>query len=284
MDEGQVGSRVRCPLVRVCTQPRRLRSVLQPGVVLAGVQPAGARVGRGHRASRCSSGCASARSTPRTWTSSTWCGWPGSSTRWRPGSTPAGPTACARATRSTASRRRVLELDRRLQKVFGGELRPKLEDEQIRIVGLDNANEEERRQIHRRFHEQVFPALTPLVIGLGRPFPYISNLSLSLAVLLRDPESGVEIVARVKVPKELLGRFLPVGEEGDLRAARADHRGQPRRALPGHRGRRLRLLPGHPRRRLHGRATRPTTSCRRSRTSCAGAASARSCGWRSPPG
>jgi polyphosphate kinase len=109
---------------------------------------------------------------------------------------------------------RVLELDRRLQAVFGGELRPKLEAEQIRIVGFDDANEEERRQIHRRFHEQVFPALTPLVIGLGRPFPYISNLSLSLAVLLRDPESGVEIVARVKVPKELLGRFLPVGEEG----------------------------------------------------------------------
>ena len=66
----------------------------------------------------------------------------------------------------------------------------------------------------RRFHEQVFPALTPLVIGLGRPFPYISNLSLSLGVLLRDPESGTEIIARVKVPKELLGRFLPLGEDG----------------------------------------------------------------------
>ncbi len=50
------------------------------------------------------------------------------------------------------------------------------------------------------------------MIGLGRPFPYISNLSLSLGVLLRDPESGVEIIARVKVPKELLGRFLPVGD------------------------------------------------------------------------
>jgi polyphosphate kinase len=109
---------------------------------------------------------------------------------------------------------RVLELDRRLQRVFGGELRPALEAEEVRIVSLDNASEEERRQIHRRFHEQVFPALTPLVIGLGRPFPYISNLSLSLAVLLRDPESEVEIVARVKVPKELLGRFLPVGAEG----------------------------------------------------------------------
>ena len=124
---------------------------------------------------------------------------------------------------------RVLELDRRLQKVFGGELRPALEGEGIRIVSLDDANEEERRQIHRRFHEQVFPALTPLVIGLGRPFPYISNLSLSLGVLLRDPESGSEIIARVKVPKELLGRFLPVGAEGtyvpleQVIAANLDH-------------------------------------------------------------
>ncbi len=75
-------------------------------------------------------------------------------------------------------------------------------------------SEEERREIDARFHEQVFPALTPLVIGLGRPFPYISNLSLSLGVLLRDPESGNEIIARVKVPKELLGRFLPVGDGG----------------------------------------------------------------------
>ncbi|MBS1679361.1 MAG: polyphosphate kinase 1 [Actinobacteria bacterium] len=108
----------------------------------------------------------------------------------------------------------VLELDRRLQHCFGGVLRPALEREDIRIVSLEDASEEEQRQMHRRFHEQVFPALTPLVIGLGRPFPYISNLSLSLAVLLRDPESEVEIVARVKVPKELLGRFLPVGTNG----------------------------------------------------------------------
>ena len=50
------------------------------------------------------------------------------------------------------------------------------------------------------------------MIGLGRPFPYISNLSLSLGVLLRDPETEQEIIARVKVPKELLGRFLPIGD------------------------------------------------------------------------
>jgi polyphosphate kinase len=109
---------------------------------------------------------------------------------------------------------RVLELDHRLHVCFDGELRPALEEHGVRLVSLGTADEEERREIDARFHEQVFPALTPLVIGLGRPFPYISNLSLSLGVLLRDPESGTEIIARVKVPKELLGRFLPVGDEG----------------------------------------------------------------------
>ena len=108
----------------------------------------------------------------------------------------------------------MLELDRRLNACFGGVLRPALEEQGIRLVTLDTATEEERREIDARFHEQVFPALTPLVIGLGRPFPYISNLSLSLGVLLRDPESGTEIIARVKVPKELLGRFLPLGDDG----------------------------------------------------------------------
>jgi polyphosphate kinase len=111
-----------------------------------------------------------------------------------------------------AIQQRVLELDDQLCHCFGADLRPALEEQGIRIVTLDAASEEEMREIHARFEQQVFPALTPLVIGLGRPFPYISNLSLSLGVLLRDSESGNEIIARVKVPKELLGRFLPLGE------------------------------------------------------------------------
>ncbi len=111
---------------------------------------------------------------------------------------------------------RVLELDGRLHGCFNGTLRPRLEQEGIRIVSLATASEAERREIDTRFHEQVFPALTPLVVGLGRPFPYISNLSLSLGVLLRDPDNETEIIARVKVPKELLGRFLRVGERNDV--------------------------------------------------------------------
>ncbi len=125
-----------------------------------------------------------------------------------------GPDGLGPGEQIDAIQARVLELDSRLHACFEGELRPALEEHGIRIVSLDSASEAERREIDSRFHEQVFPTLTPLVVGLGRPFPYISNLSLSLGVLLRDPESGNEIIARVKVPKELLGRFLPVGEGG----------------------------------------------------------------------
>jgi polyphosphate kinase len=125
-----------------------------------------------------------------------------------------GPDGLAPSEQIDTIQARVLELDSRLHACFGGELGPALAEHGIRILTLETANEEERREIDARFHEQVFAALTPLVIGLGRPFPYISNLSLSLGVLLRDAESGSEIIARVKVPKELLGRFLPVGEDG----------------------------------------------------------------------
>jgi polyphosphate kinase len=124
-----------------------------------------------------------------------------------------GPDGLAPSGQIDAIQARVLELDARLHSCFDGILRPGLDEQGIRIVSLETASDSERREIDSRFHEQVFPALTPLVVGLGRPFPYISNLSLSLGVLLRDPESGAEIIARVKVPKELLGRFLRIGED-----------------------------------------------------------------------
>ena len=82
----------------------------------------------------------------------------------------------------------------------------------IRIVGVDDVDAEERRALDERFRRQIFPVLTPLAVGLGRPFPYISNLSLSLGVLVRDPITGVETFARVKVPKEMLPRFVPTGD------------------------------------------------------------------------
>jgi len=125
-----------------------------------------------------------------------------------------GPDGLTSTEQIDAIQQRVLELDDRLCHCFGTDLRPALGEHGIHVVTLDTASEEERREIDSRFAQQVFPALTPLVIGLGRPFPSISNLSLSLGVLLRDAESGNEIIARIKVPKELLGRFLPLGTGG----------------------------------------------------------------------
>ena len=77
---------------------------------------------------------------------------------------------------------------------------------------MDEVGADEREALNERFRRQIFPVLTPLAVGLGRPFPYISNLSLSLAVLVRDPQTQVTTFARVKVPKEMLPRFVPAGE------------------------------------------------------------------------
>src|SRR5919109_5277547 len=111
-----------------------------------------------------------------------------------------------------AIRERVIGLRSRLRDCWERDLRPALAEHDIRVISVGSADEGERRELGRLFDQQVFPALTPLVIGLGRPFPYISNLSLSLGVILRDPDQDAEVVARVKVPKELLRRFLPLGD------------------------------------------------------------------------
>jgi polyphosphate kinase len=107
---------------------------------------------------------------------------------------------------------RVSELGRRQIRCLEDQLVPGLAEAGIRIASIDEVSEHERRELDGRFRRQIFPVLTPLAVGLGRPFPYISNLSLSLAVLVRDPVSGHETFARVKVPKEMLPRFMPVGE------------------------------------------------------------------------
>jgi polyphosphate kinase len=100
----------------------------------------------------------------------------------------------------------------RAGRTFGRDLKPALAEHGIRLISTADVSREEHEELCKLFERQVFPVLTPLVIGRGRPFPYISNLSLSLAVVLRDPEKDNEILARVKVPKELLGRFLSIGD------------------------------------------------------------------------
>jgi polyphosphate kinase len=104
----------------------------------------------------------------------------------------------------------VREQGRRHSACFERVLRPALAEKGLRILSMKDLDREARAQVDQHFREQIFPVLTPLAIGLGRHFPYISNLSVSLAVLLRDPVAEVENVARVKVPKELLPRFMPI--------------------------------------------------------------------------
>src|ERR687891_878534 len=107
---------------------------------------------------------------------------------------------------------RARELGRRHSRQWEDHVRPALAEHGIRVIDCDECDGQELEQIDRQFSEQIFPVLTPLAVGPGRPFPYISNLSLSLAVWLRDPVSRTETFARAKVPKEVLPRFVPLGD------------------------------------------------------------------------
>jgi polyphosphate kinase len=106
----------------------------------------------------------------------------------------------------------VREQTRRQTRCLDRSLRPQLAEHGIRIQTCDQVDAAFRDGLSERFRRQIFPVLTPLAVGLGRPFPYISNLSLSLAVLVRDPQTAQETFARVKVPKEMLPRFVPIGD------------------------------------------------------------------------
>jgi polyphosphate kinase len=105
-------------------------------------------------------------------------------------------------------RERVLELSRRLTDCFEKRLRPALIEHDIQVVAVNELDEEQRAELAKHFQKVIFPALTPLAVAPGRPFPYISNLSLSLAVLVRDPLTDQTVFARVKVPTEILPRFV----------------------------------------------------------------------------
>ena len=110
-------------------------------------------------------------------------------------------------------RKLVTELTARQSKLWRRELKPGLAEAGIVVGRVDDLRGKEVDELADRYERQVFPVLTPLAVGPGQPFPYISGLSLSLGVFVRDPESGEERFARVKVP-ELLPRFLEVGSRG----------------------------------------------------------------------
>src|SRR5436190_4810 len=110
-------------------------------------------------------------------------------------------------------RTRVEALIERQAALWDRELVPALAAEGIVVAAVADLTPDERAELGARFEQEVYPVLTPLAVGPGQPFPYISALSVSLAVFVRDPDSGEERLARVKVP-EGLPRFMEVGDRG----------------------------------------------------------------------
>jgi polyphosphate kinase len=102
-------------------------------------------------------------------------------------------------------------LMRQAREVYA-ELLPELADVGVHIVDYEQLDDEARLAADEYFRSVVFPVLTPLAFDPGRPFPHISNLSLSLAILLRSPD-GAELFARVKIPKTL-PRLVPLCPPG----------------------------------------------------------------------
>ena len=94
---------------------------------------------------------------------------------------------------------------------FDKTLKPELVKHGVHLLNYIDLNQEQRTYLQSYFEQQIFPVLTPLAIDRSHPFPYISNLSLNLAVVLKNPETKEDLLARVKVPK-LLPRFVPLPE------------------------------------------------------------------------
>jgi len=103
-------------------------------------------------------------------------------------------------------------LMQRHAQVFRDQLIPDLAAEGITLVRWDELDRDEQRECKKIFKERVFPVLTPLAVDPAHPFPYISGLSLNLAVLVANPKTGKEHFARVKVP-QIFSRFVPLGNQ-----------------------------------------------------------------------
>ncbi|MFL5928999.1 MAG: polyphosphate kinase 1 [Gaiellaceae bacterium] len=105
---------------------------------------------------------------------------------------------------------RALEITAEQSHLWREHLCPALAAEGIVVGTVGDATSAELEELESLFRRQIYPVLTPLAVGPGQPFPYISGLSLSLGVVVRDPESSEERFARVKVP-EVLDRFVQIG-------------------------------------------------------------------------
>lgn len=114
--------------------------------------------------------------------------------------------------------RRIGEQTQRLAtrhaRVFLDSVRPALAEEGVHIVTWTDLDDDERERLSQYFHDQVFPVLTPLAVDPAHPFPFVSGLSLNLAVTVKRPEDGGQHFARVKVPDNV-DRFVELSAHND---------------------------------------------------------------------
>lgn len=106
-------------------------------------------------------------------------------------------------------------LQARQAQVFHEQVLPELEKEGIRIVAWKDIDADAKKRLGTMFRREIFPLLTPLAVDPAHPFPYISGLSLNLAVIVRNPQTGKELFARLKVP-EHLERMVAVSSQRDV--------------------------------------------------------------------
>ena len=111
---------------------------------------------------------------------------------------------------------RTKALVERQSTVLHEDIVPKLKEEGIEFLQWSDLNETERDYVGKLFHDRIFPVLTPLAVDPSHPFPYISGLSLNLAVIVKNPTTHEEFFARVKVP-EILPRFIATAKSGSTR-------------------------------------------------------------------
>lgn len=114
---------------------------------------------------------------------------------------------------------RARELQERHARVFAEQLKPELDAAGLTLTRWSELTGEEQSRLSRYFSEQVFPVLMPLAVDPAHPFPYISGLSLNLAVRVRSSKTGTEEFARLKIP-QMLPRFVRVSEGSEVISAR----------------------------------------------------------------
>ena len=92
-------------------------------------------------------------------------------------------------------------------------LKTNLKEYGVQLIDYQRLNERQKQWADDYFRTAIFPVLTPLAVDPAHPFPFLSNLSLNVAALIRDPDSGQQQFARVKVPQKILPRFVPIPTE-----------------------------------------------------------------------